>query len=1031
MPLTLTRVIAAVLIIATTTYAADPRGLSVIERFDLLPQIRYGVQAYSTSSHDPTGSNSDHDYYLDAAQAEKVLLDVKGPGCVYRIWFTAKNWDTRGIIRIYFDGSTTPTVEMTLTEFFGGTVSPFLAPLVGNYLSSSGGYYSYVPMSFVAGCRITSTNAATMNYFNVWYHRFATAEGITTFNGTTDVSQAVSTWQNAGSDPKADTGSVGVSNTTSVAASSSVTLAEVNSPGTIAGIELNIPGMSDVQARQLVDDGRSFKGCSQFQVAIDPANRGVRLVRRLYYRTPNQLGNVYVDGTLVGQWFTPDGLTGTWLDASFWIPPSLTAGKSAITVKCEYVSSDYDWWNEFYYWVYSLVGPQQVLTDQLDVGNTASEAGHIYSFTHTDPTYPATLTTFHLHYNNPASPVRFTDDGRSFNNVGVGKSEFRLAIDPNNQGCSLTRRFYYNGVSQSATAYVQDATGSWVSIGNVYSSNPGSDRWADSSIEIPSSLTTGRSELKIRLQYSTSISAAFSEYYYWMYSLVGGQRVLTDELDVGKSDAEAFHGYTITNQFWSGTTKTRYDTPVFDNYQALLASLRLRITWDDAGAPAVYAPLGLFFGSGQGPAPVRSLPVGIDGDRLYCYFPMPFASRALVELRNNGATTVQNIGYTIRYTPRATPQSDVGRFCAAYRFEFPTTAGRDYTFLDETGIGHLVGVVQSSRESRDKKLYLEGDERIYVDGNLTPAIYGTGTEDFYNAGWYFAQGIFTRPLHGSPFEQDLSTNSVTCYRFFLGDVIPFTQSIHVGIEHGGANDEVTSTESVAFYYKLPDPLSRITDQIDVGDSGSESAHSYITYGSTAPASKTTSYEGDGDDINIADAGRQIAIRGSVRFRATIAPGNNGVILRRRLDYSVPRQQAAVFVDNVEVGTWYDAGGNTSHSWRDSDFLVPAVLTHGKSSIEVTLVNVSPESVWTEYHYRIQSCAVPKTSRLDFDADGDVDQEDFGRMQLCLSGPFIPQTDPTCEEMKVDADSDVDIDDLTDFMTCFTAPNAPADPRCGG
>ncbi|HYO52263.1 DUF2961 domain-containing protein [Archangium sp.] len=38
---------------------------------------------------------------------------------------------------------------------------------------------------------------------------------------------------------------------------------------------------------------------------------------------------------------------------------------------------------------------------------------------------------------------------------------------------------------------------------------------------------------------------------------------------------------------------------------------------------------------------------------------------------------------------------------------------------------------------------LEGDERVHVDGSLTPQLYGTGTEDFYESGWYFSRGTFS------------------------------------------------------------------------------------------------------------------------------------------------------------------------------------------------------------------------------------------------------------------------------------------------
>src|SRR5690606_16570930 len=107
-----------------------------------------------------------------------------------------------------------------------------------------------------------------------------------------------------------------------------------------------------------------------------------------------------------------------------------------------------------------------------------------------------------------------------------------------------------------------------------------------------------------------------------------------------------------------------------------------------------------------------------------CYFPMPFASRAVVTLVNTSTSGVGNIGYTVRYTPRAEPEPGVGLLHAKYRSEKTTNNQRDYLLLEETGTGHLVGIVQNMAEKRGSRVYLEGDERIYVDGSLTPAIYG-------------------------------------------------------------------------------------------------------------------------------------------------------------------------------------------------------------------------------------------------------------------------------------------------------------------
>lgn len=1061
--------------------AAEPRGLAALERFERISRLRQESLAGGSSSHDPSGGNSDHDYWCGVNGTEKELLDVEGPGCVYRFWFTARNWDTNnGVMRIYFDGATTPTVEMSVTDFFSGQVAPFLAPFVGNWTASSGGYYCYVPMPFREGCRITTTNAASLNYFNVNYQRFATAEGITTFDGTADLTAARAIWDNAGTDPKPDPGTNAVGGTVSVPASGSAVLADIASAGTVQAIELNVPGMGSVQVSHLADDGRWFNGTSRFRVAIDPDNRGVRLMRRLYYRTPNQRANVSVDGTHVGQWFTIDGLSGTWLDSSFFIPAGLTAGKSSIVVTVEYVSSDYDWWNEFHYWAYSLKTPREVLTDELDVGQAASETAHEYTFTH-NAAYPAGYVTYQLHYNNPLCPVRFTDDGRTFG--AGGSSEFRVLLDPANQGVELTRRLNHTGAAQSAALQVKDTGGNWVSAGTWSTGGGTSGRWLDSTMAIPSGLTAGRSELAVRLIGVTENSA----FCYWVHSLVDGRRVLTDQLDVGKSDHEAFHGYSIAGQTWSGSTKTYYATPLFDSYRALLNGVRLQIRWDGAETPAVDAPLGMFFGCGSlGPAPVRAIPIGVDGDRLYCYFPMPFTARAAISLVNTTATACPGVGCTIRYTPRAEPEPGVGFFHARYNAEKPTTNGRDYLLLDETGTGHLVGIVQTLREKRDSRVYLEGDERIYVDGSLTPAIYGTGTEDFYNAGWYFAQGIFTKPLYGAPFDLDLSTNATSAYRLMLTDPVQFTRSIRAGIEHGPVNDESVDIESVAFYYKLGPSSSAVTDEIDVGNAASQAAHDYIVAGASTPDSRTAYYEGDDDTIAVADAGLLVAPGGAVSFRASIAAHHVGVRLRRRMDYGIADQRARVWVDGVEAGTWYDAGGNTGKRWRDSEFLIPPALTQGKSSVTVRLDNISPLAAWSEYHHQVQSIIavapgdddgdgalntadncplVPNQDQADadgdgagdacdacpgtlagvavdaagcplpvpgdFDGDGDVDQADFGPMQACLTGDLNPQTLPECQGARLDADSDVDVADVLIFIGCMRGPDVPGDPGCGG
>lgn len=68
---------------------------------------------------------------------------------------------------------------------------------------------------------------------------------------------------------------------------------------------------------------------------------------------------------------------------------------------------------------------------------------------------------------------------------------------------------------------------------------------------------------------------------------------------------------------------------------------------------------------------------------------------------------------------------------------------------------------------------------------------------------------------------------------------------------------------------------------------------------------------------------------------------------------------------------------------------------------------------------------------DFNGDGDVDMEDFGRLQACLTGPNVPQHDPACAAARLDGDSDVDQDDVMIFLGCLSGAGIPAAPECAG
>ena len=251
------------------------------------------------------------------------------------------------------------------------------------------------------------------------------------------------------------------------------------------------------------------------------------------------------------------------------------------------------------------------------------------------------------------------------------------------------------------------------------------------------------------------------------------------------------------------------------------SELVLRMYWDGAKEPAVESPVGDFFAAGFGQrAEVNSAPVAVEGGDAYnCYWPMPFAESARIELENQSEKALGSFYYQIDYVKEESLPPDTPYFCAQYRQEFPVQSGRDYLILDAVGRGHYVGTVLSGR-ARSPKWFGEGDDKFTIDGEKTPSLWGTGTEDYVCNAW--GMGIGTFPYFGVPIlegEWDMVGWYTTVYRWHIPDPVRFTKSLRVEIEDAGwiSKDELKEGANegfvernddfatVAFWYQVGQP----------------------------------------------------------------------------------------------------------------------------------------------------------------------------------------------------------------------------------
>lgn len=234
----------------------------------------------------------------------------------------------------------------------------------------------------------------------------------------------------------------------------------------------------------------------------------------------------------------------------------------------------------------------------------------------------------------------------------------------------------------------------------------------------------------------------------------------------------------------------------------------LRAWWDGAKQPAIACPAADFFGFSWGDPSMRSFVIGTADGIAYCYIPMPFSRAAKIELaneRSNGAP-IQVTGELTFSSAKLQPGE--GRFYAVWSRENPTTTGQPFTFVDTASTGKLVGVnLQAQGKESGNTYFFEGDDVATIDGAMR--IHGTGSEDFFNGGWYDVPGRWAQrtslPFSGClDYRKEMGRTGA--YRFFTGDAYYYDRSLNLTIEHGPDGNRIpTDYVGVAYLYATKPP----------------------------------------------------------------------------------------------------------------------------------------------------------------------------------------------------------------------------------
>ena len=234
----------------------------------------------------------------------------------------------------------------------------------------------------------------------------------------------------------------------------------------------------------------------------------------------------------------------------------------------------------------------------------------------------------------------------------------------------------------------------------------------------------------------------------------------------------------------------------------------LQAKWDDDLDYAINSPAADFFGYAYGKPAMRSLIAGNKADNInYCYLPMPYEKKAELgisyEKRNGVSQPKVELTTKVYYENTPLASAYEGRLYTIWRREINPEDYKPYLFADIKDKGHYVGTIHLAQGLRPgMTIFFEGDDSTYVDGKMR--MHGTGSEDYYNGGWYALLDRWDRgvslPIHGS-LDYSLPMSRTGAYRFFLSDKLTFEKEFLHTIEHGPEHNLFpVDYTSIAFYY---------------------------------------------------------------------------------------------------------------------------------------------------------------------------------------------------------------------------------------
>jgi hypothetical protein len=96
----------------------------------------------------------------------------------------------------------------------------------------------------------------------------------------------------------------------------------------------------------------------------------------------------------------------------------------------------------------------------------------------------------------------------------------------------------------------------------------------------------------------------------------------------------------------------------------------------------------------------------------------------------------------------------------------------------------------------------EGDEKITIDGESFPSLFGTGTEDYFGFAWSTPE-TFAHAYHAQTQAPGGFGGRFSMNRFLILDPVPFTRSLRFDLEIWHWTDTSIAADAVLYWYARP------------------------------------------------------------------------------------------------------------------------------------------------------------------------------------------------------------------------------------